>query len=383
MELALMTLTCDKQQLQDALGLAVRAVNSRTSMTILECVLLVAQDGGLTLNASNLELTINTSPIAADIINPGSVALDAKLFSEIIRKMPGEVVSITVDDNNSVEVKSGRSRLVISGRPADEFPVMAEAELVPVNSGYKLKAQALKDMIRQTIFSVSADQSRLILTGELIEVKDNIMRIVAVDMFRISYKATPLTSEESNEDCENCKAVIPAKALGELSRMLPSDENEEVSVKLTEKRVIFMSKDFTLISNLLEGEFIRYDQIFNEDFATVVEVSRSDLLNAFERAVLVATESKMLPVKLDINDDDITIRSGSERGETEDGIPCKTDGKALTISFNPRYFIEALRAVEEEIVVLKFNTQLSPCTIRGMEEGSDFKYLIVPLRPEQ
>jgi len=371
-----MILTCEKQQLQDALGLAVRAVNQRTTMPILECVLLTAQDSGLSLSASNLEITINTSPIPADITTPGSIALDAKLFSEIVRKMPGEVVSISVDEKNSVQVKSGRSRLMISCQSADEFPVMSDAELVPINKGYTLKAQTLKDMIRQTIFSVSTDQSKLILTGELIEVKDNIMRMVAVDMFRISYKATPL-----EEECDNYKAVVPAKALGELSRMLPSDE-KEVSIQLTEKRIIFKSKDFTLISNLLEGEFIRYDQIFNEDFSTIVEVNRNDLLSAFERAVLVATENKMLPIKLDINDDDLAIRSSSERGESDDGIPCKTDGKTLTISFNPRYFIEALRVVDDEVVVLKFNTQLSPCTIRGVEDDSDFKYLIVPLRPE-
>jgi len=372
-----MTLTCEKQQLQDALGLAVRAVSTRTTMPILECVLLTAQDEGLSLTASNLELTINTSPISADIQKEGAIALDAKLFSEIVRKMPGEVVSITVDDKNSVQVKSGRARLQISCQPSDEFPIMSDAELVPTNNGYTLKANTLKDMIRQTIFSVSNDQSKLILTGELIEIKDNIMRMVAVDMFRISYKATPLDG-----NCDNHKVVVPAKALGELSRMLPSDENEEVSVQLTDKRIIFKSKDFTLISNLLEGEFIRYDQIFNEDFSTMVEVNRNDLLNAFERAVLVATENKMLPIKLDIHDDDIAVRSSSERGESDDGIPCKTDGKNLTISFNPRYFIEALRAVDDEVIMLKLNTQLSPCTIRGVEDDSDFKYLIVPLRPE-
>jgi len=373
-----MTITCDKQQLQDALSLAIRAVSVRTSMPILECVLLTAQEGiGLTLSASNLEITINTSPISADINIPGSIALDAKLFSEIIRKMPGEMVSITVDDTNSVHVKSGRSRLMILGQSGDEFPIMSETELVPINQGYILKAQTIKDMIRQTIFSVSSDQSKMVLTGELIEVKDNTIRMVAVDMFRISYKSTPLEGESVNY-----KAVVPSKALGELSRMLPSDENEDVSIQLTEKRIIFTSKNFTLISNLLEGEFIRYDQIFNEDFSTAIEVNRNDLLNAFERAILVATENKILPIKLDISDENLVISAKSERGQTEDEINCKTDGKDLRISFNPKYFIEALRAVEDEIVVLKFNTQLSPCTIRGTEEGSDYKYLIVPLRPE-
>ena len=375
-----MTLTCDKQQLQDALGLAIRAVSTRTTMPILECVLLNAQYGvGLTISASNLEINIETVPIHADITMPGSVALDAKLFSEIIRKMPGEVVSIAADEKNSVQVKSGRSRLMIHGQPGDEFPVMSETDLIPINQGYVIKAQILKDMIRQTIFSVSTDQSKLVLTGELIEVKDNTMRMVAVDMYRISYKSTPLPG-----DCADSKAIVPAKALNELSRMLPSDENEEVRVQLTDKRIVFRAGNFTLASNLLEGEFIRYDQIFNEDFITVVEINRLDLLNAFERALLVvATETKTRAVKLEINDDDLIISSDSERGETEDGVPCKTDGKSLTISFNPRYFIEALRAVEDEKIVLKFNTQLSPCTIRStQEDGADYKYLIVPVRPE-
>ena len=375
------TLTCEKQRLQDALSLAVRAVSPRTTMAILECVLLTAQNGvGLTISASNLEINIDTAPIAADITMPGSVALDAKLFSEIIRKMPGELVSLTADHNNNVEVKSGRSRLTIVGQPGDEFPVMSESELVPVNQGYNLPAQTLKDMIRQTIFSVSTDQSKMVLTGELIEIKDNAMRMVAVDMYRISYKSSPLQGTATDS-----KAIVPAKALGELSRMLPtgSGDSEEVSVQLTEKRIIFKASNFTMISNLLEGEFIRYDQIFNEDFITAVEVNRTDLLNAFERAVLIALEGKNLPTKLEINDDDLMISSRNDRGdETEDGIPCKTDGKPLTISFNPRYFLDVLRAVDDENIVLKFNTQLSPCTIRGTEEGSDYKYLIVPLRPE-
>jgi len=261
---------------------------------------------------------------------------------------------------------------MISGQPSDDFPVMEE--IVPLNS-YSIKSQILKDMIKQTIFSVSVDQSKIILTGELIEIKNNVMRMVAVDMFRISYTAVPL---ESN--CEDCKAIVPSKALGELARMLPNDEY--VNIEFTQNRIVFRSDGFTLVSNLLEGEFIRYDQIFNEDFVTSVEINRNDLLNAFERAILVANENKMLPIKLDITNDDMTIRARSDRGETEDGVQCKTDGSDLVISFNPRYFIEALRAIDDEVVLLKFNSQLTPGTIRAIGEDSDYKYLIVPLRPE-
>jgi len=371
-----MTLTCDKQQLQDALSLAIRAVSTRTTSPILECVLLSAQeDVGLTLSASNLEIRIDTSPIPAEIAKEGLVALDAKLFSEIIRKMPGEIISLTADNKNSVQVKSGRSRLMINGQPGDEYPVMAERE--PINQGYTVKTNVLKEMIRQTIFSVSTDISKPVLMGELIEIKDSMMRMVAVDMFRISYKSTPLI--DVNEDS---KAVVPVKALSELSRMLPSDTSDEIKVSLTEKRIIFDYKNFTLTSNLLEGEFIRYDQIFNEDFLTMVQVNRLDLLNSLERAVLVATENKMVPIFMDITDDDLIISATSDLGETEDGIPCKTEGSPILMKFNPRYFIDILRAVDDEDVILKFNTKLSPCTVIGVDEESSFKYLIVPLRQE-
>ena len=371
-----MKFTCEKNHLQDALSLAIRAVAIRSPQAILECVLITATEGiGITLGASNLELSIDTAPIAAEIVQPGAIAVDAKLFSEIIRKMPDETVSISIDENNSVQVKSGRSKLMVLGQPAEEFPVLEE--VAPINTGYTIKAQTLKDMIRQTIFSVSTDISKMVLTGELIEVKDKTMRMVAVDMFRISYKATPLEN-----DCDDCKIIVPAKALSELSRMLPSEENENVNIQITDKRVIFKYDTFTLISNLLEGEFIRYDQIFNEDFMTAIEINRMSLLSSLERAVLVATENKLLPIKLDISNDDLIISARSERGETEDGIPCKTDGNPIRISFNPQYLIQSLRAVDEETIVLRFNTQLSPCTIRSVNDSSDFKYLIVPLRPE-
>ena len=371
-----MTLVCNKNRLQDALGLAVRAVSTRTTQPILECVLLTAnQEVGLTLTASNLEISIETAPMEADIAVPGSIALDAKLFSEIVRKMPGEFVSITVDGNTqTVEVKSGRSRLNIVGQPGDEFPLMAQ-NVVAADSSYRLNNQVVKDMIRQTIFSVSTDVAKPALMGELIEVKEDTMRVVAVDMFRIAYKSTPLPPGATN-----VKAIVPAKAIGELGRMLPVGEDDFVDVQLTGKQIVFKASTFTLTSNLIEGEFIKYDQIFNEDFITVVEINRVSLLEALERAILIATENKMLPIKIQIEDENITIRAENERGETEDDIPCKTDGKPLNINFNPRYFIDILRAIDDENVVLKFNTQLSPCTIRGVDDDCDFKYLIVPLR---
>jgi len=374
-----MIFTCEKQQLQDALALVVRVVSSRTTLSILECVLLTAtEDEGITLCASDLEVSIETKPISAEVERGGSVALDAKLFTDIVRKLSGDFVTIEVDENFTALCKSGRSRLKISGQPPDEFPTIEMEQINEgvVNTRYALKTSVLRDMIRQTIFSVSLDQSKIVLTGELLEIKENSLRIVAVDMFRISYRAEKL--EGASDDVS---AVVPGKAMNELSRILPS-EDSEVSFYFTPKWAVFEADTFMMVSRILEGDFVRYEQIFNEDFSTAVIVNRVQLLSAFERAVLVAVDNRMPPTQLEIHDNDLLITAHNERGQVNDGIPCETDGKELTIHFNPRYFIEALRAIEDERVELKFNTQLSPCTIRGAEEGSDFKYLIVPLRPE-
>jgi len=371
-----MKLTCDKQQLQDALSLVGRAVSNKTTNPILECILLKAADA-LSLTASDLDITINVENVPAEVEQQGNVALNAKLLTEVVRKMPGDFITLDVD-NNVAFIKSGRSKLKIVGQPAEEFPTTPEDEIIYIGTKYKLKAPILRDMIRKTIFSVSTDPSNLVLTGELMQINDNRLRVVAVDMFRISFRSEILNGENTVES----KSIVPAKALNELSRILPTSEKEnEVNFYFTEKRAVFETNEFTLSSRIIEGNYIRFEQIFSEDFATKAICNRQELLSMFERAILVASDSRMLPIKIDIGNDEINVSTSSERGEVDDVVECKVDGKELTIYFNPRYFIEALRALEDEQVELKFNTQLSPCNIKGVNAEMDARYLIVPLRP--
>jgi len=373
-----MKLICEKYQLQEALNLVGRTVSSRTTLPILECVLFIAEEGvGITICANDMEMSITTTPIPADITASGSVALNAKLFTEIIKKMPGEYVEIETDDRLMTICKSGQAKLEISGLPAEEFPAIPQEEMERVYDGYTVKALTLKDMIRQTIFSVSLDPSKAILTGELLEITENTLRIVAVDMFRISYRAVALEGE-----CINSNAVVPSKALNELSRAISGDNEENVSFSFSEKRAIFATNRFTLSARLLEGDFIRYNQIFSSDFTTMMVVNRQQLLGSLERSVLVAMENRQISITLDIRDDQLIITSKSEKGHTYDEIPCETDGTDMTIYFNPRYLLDALKAIDEESIVLKFNTSRSPCTIESLtgETPTQYKYLIVPLR---
>ena len=373
-----MKLLCEKNLLQDALSLVGRTVSNRTTLPILECILFTAEEGaGITLWANDMEMCINTAPIPADIEEPGSVALNARLFTEIIRKMPGDYVEIETDEKLITKCKSGQAKLEISGLPAEEFPLVPEEERGEANASYKIKAYILKDMIKQTIFSVSLDPSKVILTGELLEISDNTLRVVAVDMFRISYRSANLL-----EGSGDSSAVVPAKALNELSRAISGDNEEEINFYFTDKRVFFETKGFTMSARLLEGEFIRYSQIFNQDFTTMMVLDRVALLGSLERSVLVAMENRQISITLDIKDDLLVITSQSEKGQTYDEIPCETDGTDMQIFFNPKYLLDALRAIEDENIALKFNTSRSPCTIQSLtDEGpTEYKYLIVPLR---
>jgi len=381
-----MRLSCEKGLLLDGLNLVSRAVSARTTKPILECVLLSTRDDlGLVLCGNDTELCITSSLIEAEVERRGGIALHAKLFTDIVRKMPGDVVSIDVDEKGVTEVTGGRAVMRIYGLPAEEFPVIAERELADSPAQYTLSAALLRDMIRQTIFSVSLDQSKLILTGELFDIKEGVLQIVSLDMHRISYRSHKFLGEDTTARDHN--AVIPARALHELSRALSGEEDEtEVVFYFTDKRVVFDTPGYRFVSRLLEGDFIRYGQIFNEDFNLLMIVDRVLLLNSLERTLLVAGESKHIPIKMDIHDDVLQVSAQTaERGQSHDEIPCETNGQDLVIYFNPKYLIDALRVIEEENVQIKFTGPKSACTIRGAKpedetNHDDQKYLIVPLR---
>ena len=376
-EVKKMNFTCNKIDLEKALSFASRASNSKAVVSILECVLLTADNkDGVSLIGTDNQISIDTKPFFADVEEEGSIALNARLFSDIVKKLPGSRIHVMVDEKLNAILKSGHSVLKMAGLNALDFPLVVEEELL-CDKRYKIKANSLKDMVRQTIFSVSTDITKPILTGELMEIKDNSLRVIAIDMFRISYRA-----EKFEESVSDGKAVVPSKALGELSRMIESDTESEVEFFFTEKKAVFLTEDFRLVASLHHGDYIRYDQIFNEDFTTKVKVNREQLLHSCERVLLIATE-KAKGMKLEVSDNDLLVSSQSELGEVRDNIDCETDGKEMVIYFNPRYFIEVLRVVEVETVTLKFNSIMSPCTISIEESHDQFKYLIVPLRPPQ
>lgn len=367
-----MNLICSREELLNNINIVMKAVSTKTTLPILECILIIADENGFKLMSNDLEMGIETKSIEANIINNGKVAIEARIFSEIIRKVNGEEVEIICDENNyKITIKSGTSIFNISGQSGEDFPLLP---VVDKNNEYKLFQADLRDMIRQTIFSIAQDETRPILAGELLEINSGYISMVSVDGYRISYKKTYLLSST-----EDNSVIVPGKTLNEISKILNSDGEESVTLYFTDKHIIFETDKFIIVSRLIEGEYIKYAQSFTDDYKTRIIISRIELLSSLERATLVSRESKKTPIRFNIQHGDMEISSNAEMGSLNEMLSIDCEGDDIKIAFNPKYLIDALKAIEDDNILIQFNTSLSPCIIRPTE-GSEYKYLILPLR---
>ena len=341
-----MKLTCEKTSLAEAINTVSKAVSTRTTLPILECILINVYNDEITLTASDLDIGIKTAPIKANVSETGAFAIEARLFSEIIRKLNGDNVTIeTNSDGKTAVIKCGYSEFTVMIQNPDDFPPLQEVEK---DFSYKIKQVDLKNMINQTIFSVAMDESKPVLTGELMEIKNNSTNIVAVDGFRISCRRA-----ETPEIEKPVNVIIPAKTMREISRIL-SDSDEYTEIFITDKHVLFIVNGNTV-------------------------VSKNELISALERASLISRDARKMPVKFEISEGKIIITSQTEMGKAHEEVDCTFEGSELKIAFNPRFLIEALKSVEDDNVSIQFNSSLSPCIIKP-EEGDKYKYLILPLR---
>ena len=230
-------------------------------------------------------------------------------------------------------------------------------------------------MIKETIFSVAQDDSKPVLTGELIQINDSgVMNIVSVDGYRISYKKCSLIESSGSEE-----AIVPAKTLNEVSKILSADDEDEVDIYFTDKHALFEINGNIVVSRLIDGDYIKYEQSFTDEYKTRIDCDRNELINCLERASLLSRETRKTPVILEINENKTSITSNTDMGTAHEELEASFTGEKLKIAFNPRYLIEALKAISDENVSLRFTTHLSPCIIKGVGD-SNYKYLILPLR---
>ncbi len=368
-----MKFSCNQQSLSKALNIVSKAVTSRTTIPILKGILLkVNNDGQLTMSASDLDLSIEKT-LEVENARAGEVVVYAKLFGDIIRKLPNDMITIEFDDGK-VMIRCASSEFNIIGLPADEFPSIN----MPQNTSDLIlfDKEILKDMIRKTSFAASIDESRGVITGVLIEMEEKSLNMVALDGFRMAIAR----EEMINRERENI--IIPAKILQEISKIISeaeTEENDQVRLYINDKRAIFMIEDIKVVLRLLEGDFIKYRDILPKENKTRIVVNKSDFLNSIERASLLAKVGKNNLIKLDMKGNNLEITSKSEEGNVKEDVIISKEGNDLVIGFNSKYLMDVLKVIDDEQIVMLFNTSISPCLVQPLN-GNSFEYLILPVR---
>jgi len=367
-----MKLICNRAKLVESINIVSKAIGSKTTMPILECCLLTAADGGFKLMANDTELAIETHKIEADVQEEGSVALDSRVFFDIVRRMPGSDIAINVDEKRLAVIKSDKAEFKILGMNPEEFPALPEVEKI---NDISLPSAELKNMIRQTIFSVSQDISKPVLCGELLEIDRDYVKLVSSDGFRISLKKYNFKGNADNE----VKVVIPGKTLGEVGKILTADDESVTKLYIADKHILFETQNCTIVSRLLEGNFINYDRVFTKEGETIIVVDRTSLLESIDRASLISRDTKKSPVRLRMEDGCIIVTSNTEMGAAYEEVVVEQDGPDMEIEFQPRYLTDALKVIDDQKVIMEFTSSNLPCIIKP-EGSEDHIYLVLPLR---
>ena len=363
-----MHIICDKSKLIEGMNIVMKAIPGKTTMMILECVVIEVKDNQIKLIANDLQLRIETL-IDGEIKQEGSVAVGAKVFFEIIRKLPSDNVSITVDEDYHMNISCGKAKFNIMAKATDEFPYLPN---IVKDKNVNISQFTLKDIIRQTVFSISDNENAKVMTGELFEIHDSELKVVSLDGHRISIRKVKL-----NRSYDDVSVIIPGKTLIEISKIINGGMDDEVSIFFTDKHVLFEFEDTIVLSRLIEGEYYKIDKMLSTDYETKVTVNKREMLECIDRSTLLLKESDKKPVIIDVQDDYMKFAMNSAIGSMDEDIDASKEGKDILIGFNPRFLMDALRVIDEDEITMYMINPKAPCFIRDQEET--YIYLILPV----
>ncbi len=363
-----MKLICSKSNLLTGVQTVSKAVPSKTTMSILECILVNADKDKITLTANDMELGIETI-IEGNVLEKGIIALDAKIFLEIVRKLPDSDITIEADSNYKTIITCEKSRFTIIGKSGEDFSCLP---LIERNDPVIISQYTLKEAIRQTIFSISDSDNNKLMTGELFEINDDKLKIVSLDGHRISIRKINLKNSYPF-----IKVVVPGKTLNEISKILSGDQEKDVQICFSDKHIIFEFDQTTVVSRLIEGEYFRIDQMLSNDYETKVKINKKELLNCIDRATLLVKEGDKKPIIINITDINMELKMNSTVGSMNEEIDIEKTGKDLMIGFNPKFLIDALKVIEDEEIDMYLVNPKAPCFIRDDKEK--YIYLILPV----
>lgn len=369
-----MKFICEKEKLLLGLNNVIRTSVGRTTQPILEGILISLKKKKVILTTNDLEIGMEYTLEDVDIIEEGNTVVDSKMFADIIRKLPNNEITISLNDKNLLVIECEGSQYKLSTMNADEFPTLPT---INVEKTISLPQKVFKDMIKRASFAVSIDENRPVFTGCLLDVKNSSLNVVAVDGFRLAQRVAPVFTEQ-----EEFKAIVPGKYLNEVSKNLLEIE-DLIKIGISKNQALFEIDNCKIVTRLLEGDFLDYVNVIPKDRETRIKVNKNDLQSAIERAsifsITAQEKEKKYPIKMYINIDSVVVSCTSQAGDAKDEVKVETEGQELEIGFNPKYLLDSLKVIEDDEIYLDFGSNISPCVIRPTADIK-FTYMVLPMR---
>ena len=358
-----------KKQLKQSVSIVMKkAVPTRTTMSILECILIDASTNEIKFTANDMELGIETI-VDGEIIEKGKVAIDAKIFSEIVRKLPDNDITIETDSNFTSIITCENSKFNIAGKSGDDFSYLPA---ILKDTSITISQFSLKEIINQTIFSIAMNDNNKMMTGELFEVSENSLKVVGLDGHRIAIRNIALT-----ECSDEVKVVVPGKTLVEISKILSNNADDLVNIYFTKNHILFEFDNTIVVSRLIEGDYFRINNMLSSDYETKITINKKEFLDSIDRANLLIKEGDKKPIIINITDGSLEVNVTSAIGSLNENIDINKEGKDIMIGFNPKFLIDALRVIDDETVNIYLVNPKAPCFIKDKDET--YIYLILPV----
>mgnify|MGYP005773786847 FL=1 len=366
-----MKIICKKTDLSKGINIVSKAVPTKTTMPILECILIDASAEGIRFTANDMELGIETF-VEGQVEEAGLVAIDARIFGEIVRKLPDNDVTISMISGNQVQIVCENANFTIHVKSGEEFSGLPDVEKV---QSIQISQFTLKEMIKQTIFSISDNDSNAMMTGELFEIKDQLFKIVSLDGHRISIR-----NVELKEQYEPIRVIVPGKTLNDLTKILSGEMEEIVTIYFSKNHLLFEFEHTRVVSRIIEGEYFKIDQMLSNDYQTKIHINKRELLDCIDRSTLLIKEGDKKPIVMDIKDHVMELKMQSFIGSMDEEIQIQKEGKDIMIAFNPKFLIEALRVIDDEEIDIYMMNPKAPCIIKDSDHQMEsYVYLILPV----
>ncbi len=364
-----MIIKCKKESLVSGLGIVSKAVSSKTTYPILQCVLIEAKNGKIKFTSNNTDLGIETF-IEGTVIEDGVSAIEAKLFTDIVRKLPDDIITVDTSDDIRAVITCQKTKYTIAYKSGNDF---INIPPVTTDKSITISQYTLREIIRQTIFSISDNENNPIMTGEYFEVSGDKLTVVSIDGKRISVR-----NVELSENKDSVSVIIPGKSLNELVKIINGGVDDKVNIYFEKSYVMFEFGNTKVTSRLIEGEYYKITRFMSLDHSMIVTVDKRELIDAIDRTTLLIQETDKKPIIVSVKDDNnMYLRVDTNMGSFNENLEVEKEGGEIIIGFNPKFLLDALRVIDDDRVKIYMSDSKNPCIIKD-DEGS-FTYVILPI----